>query len=246
LLAAEKGKEIELKMIGYERVPAGSTYTAAPQQETRSERDGLSCYHRRSYQRAKRIFDIFFSALGLTLLFPVFLIITVVLACVDGFPVVFRQNRVGFKGDPFEIHKFRTMVKNAEEVLRSHPELWEEYKRTYKIQNDPRVSKFGHFLRKSSLDELPQLFNVLRGDMSLVGPRPIVEPELEMYGDQQGVYISMKPGCAGLWQCMGRSATTYEERVEMDREYYENASVWFDLMILTRTVLAILTGRGAR
>jgi exopolysaccharide production protein ExoY len=190
--------------------------------------------------------DIILTFFALLAFFPVFVITILVLAFSDGFPVIFKQKRVGQGGEAFEIHKFRTMVRNADEVLRAHPELWNEYKLTYKIENDPRVSKIGNFLRKSSLDELPQLFNVLKGNMSLVGPRPIVEAELPKYIDQQDVYTSMKPGCAGLWQCMGRSATTYEERVELDREYFENATTWFDLQILVRTTAAVLVGRGAR
>jgi exopolysaccharide production protein ExoY len=233
-------------MMGADQAQAAVTSTSHAQRLIGGERTSGLRYHGRRYQFAKRILDIVLSAAALFVLFPLFLAISIILLFVDGFPVVFRQTRIGKDGRLFEIHKFRTMVKNAEEVLRARPDLWEEYRITYKIQNDPRISKFGHFLRKSSLDELPQLFNVLIGDMTLVGPRPIVEPEIDMYGDQRSVYLAMKPGCAGLWQCMGRSATTYEERVELDREYYENASVWFDLVILSRTVLAICTGSGAR
>lgn len=232
-------------MIGYETT--GGQHTApvtAP--GALPSRVYTSKYHRRGYQFAKRILDVVLSIVALFILFPVFLITAVLIAATDGFPVAFKQKRIGKGGVPFDIHKFRSMVRNAEDVLRSRPDLWEEYRITYKIQNDPRISKLGHLLRKSSLDELPQLFNVLIGNMSLVGPRPIVEAEMEKYGDQQAVYTAMKPGCAGLWQCMGRSATSYEERVELDREYYENASTWFDLQILVRTTLAILVGRGAR
>ena len=210
------------------------------------ERGASSRYNRRTYLLAKRTGDIFMSAFALLLLFPVFSTIAFVLACQDGFPVIFKQKRIGKDGRLFDIYKFRTMVKNAEDLLRSRPDLMEEYRTTYKIQNDPRISKFGAFLRKSSLDELPQLFNVFIGNMSLVGPRPIVEPEIDKYEDQCHIYTAMKPGCAGLWQCMGRSATTYEERVELDREYFENASLLFDGSILVHTVAAILTGRGAR
>jgi exopolysaccharide production protein ExoY len=203
-----------------------------------------SRYHRRSYQTGKRVMDIVLTSVLLLFIFPIFFLIGLVLVLIDGAPVVFKQKRVGRDGGVFELPKFRPMVKT--EILRSRPDLWEEYRTTYKIQNDPRISKFGHFLRKSSLDELPQLFNVLMGNMSLVGPRPIVEPEIAMYADQAGVYKSMKPGCAGLWQCMGRSSTTYEERVELDREYYENASLWFDWVIIVRTAMAVVIGKGAR
>lgn len=233
-------------MIGFESAASPASVATPVAPEIRVERGLGSRYHRRTYQIAKRGFDIVLSSIALLALFPLLLTISIILAFVDGFPVAFRQKRIGRNGELFDIHKFRTMVKNAEEILQARPDLWEEYRQTYKIKHDPRISKFGHFLRKSSLDELPQLLNVLKGNMSLVGPRPIVEPEIDMYGDQKGVYLAMKPGCAGLWQCMGRSATTYEERVELDREYYENASIWFDFVILWRTVLAIATGRGAR
>lgn len=203
-------------------------------------------YNRPGYHVAKRLIDILLSAVGLILLSPVFLIVTIAVWLTSGWPVTFKQKRVGHHRQLFHIIKFRSMVKNAEEILKSRPDLLEEYKKNFKIENDPRISKVGAFLRKSSLDEIPQLFNVLIGDMTLVGPRPIVEPELEKYGAAVDMYLSMKPGCTGLWQCSGRSNTTYEERVALDREYFERASVWFDLQILFRTVLAIVSSKGAR
>jgi undecaprenyl-phosphate galactose phosphotransferase len=120
-----------------------------------------------------------------------------------------------------------------------------EYQRYYKIHDDPRVSRLGRFLRATTLDELPQLYNVLRGDMSLVGPRPIVEPELEKYGASKSLYLAMKPGCAGLWQCSGRSDTSYENRVRLDEEYYRRASLPYDVAVLIRTLIAIVLRRGA-
>lgn len=227
-------------MIGYEdrsKIASGVQ---------RGGEDSDSRYHRPGYHVAKRLLDIVVSALALLILLPVFVVVTIIVGATSGWPATFKQKRIGFRGEIFEIIKFRSMVKNAEEILRSRPELLEEYKKNFKIENDPRISKFGGFLRKSSLDELPQLFNVLKGDMTLVGPRPIVPPELEKYGDSQEMYLAMKPGCTGLWQCSGRSATTYEERVALDREYFERASVWFDIQILFKTVGAIFTGRGAR
>lgn len=202
-------------------------------------------YARSGYQLGKRVFDAVLSFIAITLLLPFFLIIAVVILFTDGFPVIFRQNRLGQGGRQFTIYKFRSMVKNADEVLKRDPVLWAEFQKTYKLTNDPRIMPIGKLLRKTSLDELPQLFNVLKGDMTLVGPRPIVPPEIEKYGDHQDIYLAMKPGCAGLWQCSGRSDTTYEERVAMDKEYYENASLGYDLSILIRTVGAILFGKGA-
>jgi lipopolysaccharide/colanic/teichoic acid biosynthesis glycosyltransferase len=198
------------------------------------------------YQIVKRIFDIVVSLIAIILLSPVFLAIAIAIALSDGFPVIFKHKRVGLNGRLFDIYKFRTMIRNAEEVLKKDPELWKQFQENYKIDKDPRIMKIGHFLRKSSLDELPQLFNVLKGDMSLVGPRPIVEPELEKYGEHQDIYLAMKPGCAGVWQASGRSDTTYAERVEFDRQYYMKAGLRYDVATLVKTTWSMLVGRGAR
>jgi len=203
-------------------------------------------YHRHKYHVVKRVFDVIAATILLVLLSPVFLVVAILVAFSSGLPFTFKQKRVGFRGRPFYIYKFRTMVRNAEDILKSRPELLEEYRLHFKIENDPRISKIGHFLRKSSLDELPQLVNVLKGDMSLVGPRPIVVPELEKYGEHQDMYMAMRPGCTGLWQCGGRSATTYAERIALDKEYFEKAGLRFDLYILFKTVFAIFSARGAR
>ena len=202
-------------------------------------------YHHPFYRAVKRTFDVTVCGAAILLLSPLFVAVALAIAIQDGFPVVFSQKRVGMGGKTFRIYKFRTMVKNAEEILRARPELMEEYQRTYKITNDPRISRLGRFLRETTLDELPQLFNVLRGEMSLVGPRPIVEPELEKYGDCKHLYLAMKPGCAGLWQCSGRSETSYEERVMLDEEYFRRSSLRYDVGILWKTFVAILLRRGA-
>lgn len=201
-------------------------------------------YARPTYRLAKRGFDILVSAAGIVVLLPLFIAVGSLVALNGGQPL-FRQVRVGIHGRRFHIYKFRTMVKDAEAILQSRPELMAEYHRYYKIHDDPRVSPLGRFLRATTLDELPQLFNVLRGDMSLVGPRPIVEPELEKYGDSKFLYLAMKPGCAGLWQCSGRSDTSYENRVKLDEEYYRRASLFFDASVLVRTLVAIFLRRGA-
>jgi exopolysaccharide production protein ExoY len=219
---------------------------AAQADSNASQSPALSLkYHRRPYLVAKRVMDITGSGLAIVILFPVFFAVSLCIALTEGFPIVFKQKRVGKDGREFYILKFRTMVKNAEEILRSRPELMEEYQRTYKISNDPRISKLGRILRKTSLDELPQLLNVFFGEMSLVGPRPIVPKELEKYGDMAWAYLLMKPGCAGLWQCSGRSEIGYDERVHLDITYYNRAGLRYDSWILLRTVFDILRCRGA-
>lgn len=220
---------------------AGSLAVESAERLPRSKR-----YHRGPYHIVKRIFDIVASAIALLLLFPLFFVVSIFVAISSGFPVLFKQQRVGYLGKPFYIYKFRTMVRNAEDILKARPDLMEEYKRNFKIENDPRISKVGRVLRKYSLDELPQLLNVIKGDMSLVGPRPIVIPELAKYGEHQDMYLAMRPGCTGLWQCGGRSATTYEERIALDSEYFQKAGLRFDLYIIFKTVVAIVTARGAQ
>jgi lipopolysaccharide/colanic/teichoic acid biosynthesis glycosyltransferase len=202
-------------------------------------------YNRASYQTAKRVFDFVVAFVGLLLLLPVFLAVWMAIYFQDGGPVVFKQRRLKQNGTVFYIFKFRSMVNNAEEILRSSPELMAEYQRTFKIANDPRLLKIGRFIRSTSIDELPQLINVIYGDMSLVGPRPIVEREIENYGEYADVYLSMKPGCAGLWQCSGRSNTTYAERIALDMEYREKATIWFDVQILWLTLISVFRRNGA-
>ena len=164
-------------------------------------------------------------------------------------PALYRQRRLGKGGRTIFIYKFRTMVSNADAVLHDYletqPELRAEWERDQKLRHDPRITRMGRFLRKTSLDELPQLLNVLRGEMSLVGPRPIVDNEKEKYGLVYENYCRVRPGITGLWQVSGRNNTTYEERVSMDDYYVTNWSVWMDLWILGKTPLVVLTGYGA-
>lgn len=203
-------------------------------------------YMDRSYRVMKRIFDFVLSLIGLLVLFPVFLALSVLIVLADGFPVIFKQRRLGEGGKEFSIYKFRSMRRDAEQILKSNPALMEEYKRTFKIENDPRLLKFGKFIRSTSMDELPQLLNVLKGEMSLVGPRPIVPQEIEKYGDDRDVYVAMKPGCAGLWQCSGRSDLEYSERIALDVEYFCTARMRMDVVILLKTVKSIFKREGAR
>ncbi len=170
------------------------------------------------------------------------------LVCRDGGPATFAQYRVGCGGRLFPCFKFRTMRQDAEgalhDVLRS-PVLLAEWQRDHKLANDPRVTVFGRWLRRSSLDELPQLLNVMRGEMALVGPRPITVPELRRYGSARWHYLSVVPGITGLWQVSGRNRVTYERRVELDQLYVTTRSAWLDCKILARTVLVVLTRDGA-
>lgn len=174
------------------------------------------------------------------------------LACVirrDGGPATFEHYRVGCGGRLFRCFKFRTMRQDAEcalrDLLERNPALLAEWSRDQKLAYDPRVTPFGRWLRRSSLDELPQLVNVLRGEMALVGPRPVTVPELRRYGAARWHYLSVPPGITGLWQVSGRKRACYERRVELDQLYVENRSAWLDCKILAKTVVVVLTGEGA-
>lgn len=164
-------------------------------------------------------------------------------------PVFFGHERIGKNGQRFKVWKFRSMVTNGDEVLKQHladnPEAQAEWDATFKLQNDPRITTVGHLLRKTSLDELPQLWNVVVGDMSLVGPRPIVAAEIERYADIYTTYLQVQPGITGFWQVSGRNLTTYERRVELDHYYVRNWSVFFDLYVLGRTIKTVLFREGA-
>lgn len=196
----------------------------------------------------KRAFDVVGATVLGLLLSPLILII-VTLIRIEGEPILFRHKRIGRNGRVFHCIKFRTMVRNAEEVLRQllneHPELRDEWTENHKLRNDPRVSKVGRVLRLTSLDELPQLWNVLRGEMSLVGPRPVVRAELLRYGRCASKYMAVRPGLTGLWQVKGRNDTTYRRRVAMDKFYIQNQSLLLDLYILAATPAAVLRRNGA-
>jgi Undecaprenyl-phosphate galactose phosphotransferase WbaP len=197
----------------------------------------------------KRVFDLMVVALlGLLALVPGVLIALAIAIDSRG-PVFFAHRRVGKARRSFRLWKFRSMVGDAdallERYLRQHPERASEWDRTHKLKDDPRVTRVGRFLRKTSLDELPQLWNVLRGDMSMVGPRPIVAAEAAKYGPAFGLYTQVLPGLTGLWQVSGRNDTQYSRRVELDCHYIRNWSAARDLAILFRTAGVIVRGRGA-
>jgi Undecaprenyl-phosphate galactose phosphotransferase WbaP len=164
-------------------------------------------------------------------------------------PAFYCQDRVGKGGRPFKAWKFRTMCERSDEVLkewlRNDPELRKEWEENYKLKNDPRVTRVGRFLRSTSLDELPQLWNILRGEMSLVGPRPIVRAEAERYGDGLSLLARVKAGISGLWQVSGRSDTTYQDRVRLDMYYIRNWSIWLDIFILAKTCAVVIRRQGA-
>ena len=177
--------------------------------------------------------------------------IALIIKLTDRGNIFFKHERVGYKGKPFKVLKFRTMYPDAEKrlkkILEKDPKAKEEWEKTFKLKNDPRVTPIGKFLRKYSLDELPQFFNVLKGDMSIVGPRPVVREELQRYyKDKADIYKSVKPGVTGYWQVEGRSdVEDYAKRVNMDVWYVYNQSFWLDLKIIFKTIWVMLTGRGA-
>jgi lipopolysaccharide/colanic/teichoic acid biosynthesis glycosyltransferase len=193
---------------------------------------------------SKRVIDVLGAALGIVLLSPLFLLLAILVKSSDGGPV-FHLRRVVGSGREFDAFKFRTMRVDADHILHANPELLAEYSKNFKLQDDPRVTPLGTFLRKYSLDELPQLFNVLFGQMSLVGPRMITAPELEKYEEKKDLIFNVKPGITGYWQVNGRQKVSYRERVEMDTFYIQHWSLWLDLKILLQTPLKVAKGEGA-
>ncbi len=197
---------------------------------------------------SKRLIDIAIASLGLVVFGPA-MVFTALLIWQGGGNALFRHERVGQHGRPFRCLKFRTMHVDADARLAAHlaedPAAQAEWKRDQKLRHDPRITPLGRILRRWSIDELPQLINVLRGEMSVVGPRPIVRQEIERYGEHFPLYASVKPGLTGLWQISGRSGISYEDRVRLDRQYVQSRSVVTDLRIIALTVPAVLLARGA-
>ncbi len=198
-----------------------------------------------SDELSKLILDMVITIPGLLLISPLLLIIALLIKLSSPGPIVHKRRVMGLNGKQFNALKFRTMVVNGDEVLAKHPELKAELEANHKLKNDPRVTKVGIFLRKFSLDELPQLFNVIKRDMSLVGPRMISPEEVAMYKQFDMNLLTVRPGITGLWQVSGRSDITYDERVRLDMYYIRNWSIWLDLQLLFQTIPAVLKGRGA-
>lgn len=203
--------------------------------------------NKKAYLFAKRFFDVIFSVAALALLaVPMALIILLIKIESPG-PAIFVHNRFGKNGRPLPLLKFRSMHLNAEQMIKMFtPEQKEEWEQNFKLEDDPRITKIGSFLRRTSLDELPQFINILKGELSLVGPRPIVEEELERYGSEKEKFLSVTPGLTGYWQAYARSSCTYEQRMEMELYYVDHANFWWDIKIMLATVGAVLSRRGAK
>ena len=199
------------------------------------------------YRVVKRILSILCSVISIIVLSPLFIIISLAVKISSKGSVFFIHERIGFQGKKFKLIKFRTMVDNAEDMIAAFtPEQKKEWEENFKLKDDPRITKIGKFLRKTSLDELPQLINILKGDMSFVGPRPIVEDELSWYGDNKEKLLSVKPGLTGWWAVNGRSDVPYPERCDFELYYVDRVSFGFDLLILVKTLGAIVRKDGAR
>jgi Undecaprenyl-phosphate galactose phosphotransferase WbaP len=198
----------------------------------------------------KRIFDVIFSIFAIIITLPITIPIAIIIKLTDGGNIIYGHERIGKNGKKFKVLKFRSMYMDADkklkEILENDPSAREEWEKSFKLKNDPRITPIGKFLRKTSLDELPQFINVLKGEMSVVGPRPVTEEELKrFYKEKAIIYEKVKPGVTGYWQVEGRSDTNYEERIAMDEWYVKNQSFWLDLKIILKTIKVMITGKGA-
>lgn len=203
------------------------------------------------YRFFKRLLDFIIGIFGIILLIPVSLGVWIANMINGDFgPLIFKNKRVGLNGKTIYVYKYRSMCKNAEQVLEDlmnkNPKIKEEYLTNKKLENDPRITKVGKFIRKTSIDELPQFINVLIGNMSIVGPRPYLHREIEDMGEAYEDIIKCKPGITGLWQVSGRSETTFKERTELDVKYKNKRSLWIDIKIFFKTIKVVLVGKGAK
>ena len=202
------------------------------------------------YKVIKRTFDIVVSIVGCIFLLPIIIIVKIsCLISKDYNSIFYTQTRIGKNGKEFKLYKFRSMIPNADEVLKKilkNPIYKDEWERNQKLENDPRITKMGKILRKTSLDELPQMINVLKGDMSMIGPRPLVKGELDAHHGNHAIYESVRPGISGWWAVNGRSATTYEKRLELEYYYCENCSLILDIKCFFMTITTVLHKRGAK
>lgn len=212
----------------------------------RTQSDVKTKISKKVYIKIKRVIDVILASVALILLSPLFAIIAIAIKIDSKGPVFFAHKRIGKNGKIIKLYKFRSMVINAEELIKSFtPEQMREYKENYKLTNDPRITKVGKFLRKTSLDELPQLINIINGDLSIIGPRPVVADELEKYGVNKDKFLSVTPGLTGYWAANGRSNTIYEQRMEMELYYIDNLSLKMDIKVFFKTILSVLKKEGA-
>lgn len=211
--------------------------------------------NKKIYKIVKRIIDIIGALVGCLVLLPLTLCIWIAnLIAKDNGPVFYTHKRIGKKGKEFKMYKFRTMCMNAHEMVKDEEtmkryfteEQIEEWKENYKIEDDPRITKVGKFLRKTSLDEVPQVFNILKGELSIIGPRPVIEEELEKYEENKEKFLSVTPGLTGYWAANGRSDTDYQKRMEMELYYVDNISLKLDLQIFFKTIISVLKMEGAK
>lgn len=212
----------------------------------RTQSDVKTKISKKVYIKIKRVIDVILASVALILLSPLFAIIAIAIKIDSKGPVFFAHKRIGKNGKIIKLYKFRSMVINAEELIKSFtPEQMREYKENYKLTNDPRITKVGKFLRKTSLDELPQLINIINGDLSIIGPRPVVADELEKYGVNKDKFLSVTPGLTGYWAANGRSNTTYEQRMKMELYYIDNLSLKMDIKVFFKTILSVVKKEGA-
>lgn len=199
----------------------------------------------------KRLFDVVCGLIGAICLIPLIILVKIISICSgDHKSIFYTQKRIGKNGKVFKLYKFRSMVPNADEILEQTLKMdkvrREEWKKYQKFENDPRITKIGNILRKTSLDEVPQFINILKGDMSMIGPRPLVPGELDSHNGNHEIYESVRPGITGWWACNGRSATTYEERLELEYYYVKNRSLWLDIKCVFKTISAVICKKGAK
>jgi len=207
------------------------------------------------YRILKRIIDVIGALIGCVILLPLTLCIWIAnIIAKDNGPVFYAHKRIGKNGKEFKMYKYRTMCSNAHDMVKDEEsmkryftdEQIEEWKENYKIEDDPRITRVGKFLRKTSLDEVPQVLNILKGNLSIIGPRPVVEEELEKYGDNKEKFLSVTPGLTGYWAANGRSDTDYEKRMQMELYYVENLSLKLDIQIFFKTIISVLKREGAK
>lgn len=201
------------------------------------------------YRIIKRIFDVLISGISLILLSPLFLIIALSIKLNSKGKVFYKHKRIGKNGEYIYLYKFRSMYSDSKERLEEmlkDPKIKKEWEENFKLSNDPRITKIGAFLRKASLDELPQLLNILRGDMSTVGPRPIIDDEIKKYGINKDKLLSVTPGLTGWWACNGRSCTSYDDRMKLELYYVDNKSIKLDIKIIIKTFISVIKRNGAK